>query len=321
MDKDIYGGSNAGLGPLPFERIALTLRAVHVPGVAVLALGAFLLAPSVASAAIRIDDLAVQEGDSSHPVAVRVADDGPSNTTRCVIAHAAVVSGNKSVNAGIKGLAYPKKWALTGTRLDAQDFVAPTSDPLCLAPGQTEGSIPLTVLGDTTREPDELLGINLYPAPGGAVEFADDSALVTLLNDDGSTVSACLVYLEGPLGFVVKSAAASLKQLGIVGLLSAGRKSVDVGFCGNGKIAVTVRYRGAVVAKGVTQGKYSHYVRVHGSVRLARTLRTGRLKGLQRARLKVTVRIWDSQGDSITGSREVKIGLRGSGGSTPGGPR
>ena len=94
-------------------------RAVHV---AVLAVGAFLLAPSVASAAIRIDDLAVQEGDSSHPVAVRVADDGPSNTTRCVIAHAAVVSGNKSVNAGIKGLAYPKKWALTGTRLDAQDF-------------------------------------------------------------------------------------------------------------------------------------------------------------------------------------------------------
>ena len=141
MDKDIYGGSNAGLGPLPFERIALKPRAVHVPGVAVLAVGAFLLAPSVASAAIRIDDLAVQEGDSSQPVALRVADDGPSNTTRCVIAHAAVVSGNKSVNAGIKGLAYPKKWALTGTRLDAQDFVAPTSDPLCLAPGQTEGSI------------------------------------------------------------------------------------------------------------------------------------------------------------------------------------
>ena len=129
------------------------------------------------------------------------------------------------------------------------------------------------------------------------------------------------MYADGILGFVVKSAAASLKRLGIVGLLSAGRKSVDVGFCGNGKIAVTVRYRSAVVAKGVTQGKYDHYVPVHGGVRLARTRKTGRLKGLQRARLKVTVRIWDSAGDSITGSRKVKIGLRGSGGSTPGAPR
>jgi hypothetical protein len=235
-----------------------------------------------------------------------------------VIANAAVVSGNESVNAGIKGLAYPNARALTGTPLDAQDFVSPTSDPLCLAPGQTEGSIPLTVLGDTTREADELLGIRLYPAPGAPHEFADDSALVTLLNDDGSTVSECLVYAEASLGSVVKSAAASLKQLGIVGLLSAGRKSVDVGFCGNGKIAVTVRYRGAVVAKGVTQGKYSHYVRVHGSVRLERTRKTGRLKGLRRATLKVTVRISDAQGHSIAGSRKVKIGLRGSGGSTPG---
>ena len=115
MDKDIYGGSNRWSGPAPrLERIALKLRAVHVPGVAVLAVGAFLLAPSVASAAIRIDDLAVQEGDSSHPVALRVADDGPSNTTRCVRAYAAVASGNESVNAGIKGLAYPNARALTG---------------------------------------------------------------------------------------------------------------------------------------------------------------------------------------------------------------
>jgi hypothetical protein len=291
-------------------RIALKLRAVHV---ALLAVGAFLLAPSVASAAIRIDDLAVQEGDSSHPVAVRVADDGPSNTTRCVRAYATQPSGNsnESVNAGIEGLAY-----------NDRDFAfPPTGESLCLAPGQTEGSIPLTVLGDTTREADELLTVGLNPASGGAVEFADRSALVTLLNDDGSTVSECLVYSESVLGSDVKSAATSLKQLGIVGLLSAGRKSVPVGWCGNGKIAVTVRYGRAVVAKGVTQGKYDHYNRVHGSVRLARTRKTGRLKGLQRARLKVTVRIWDSQGDSITGSRNVKIGLRGSGGSTPGGPR
>jgi hypothetical protein len=290
----------------------LKLRAVHVPGAAVLAVGAFLLAPSVASAAIRIDDLAVQEGDSSHAVALRVADDGPSNTTRCVRAFASLASGNESVDAGIKGLAYSN-----------QDFVfPPTSESLCLAPGQTEGSIPLTVLGDTTREADELLKIGLQPGPGGTVEFADTSALVTLLNDDGSTVSACLVFAESRLGFTVKSVATSLKQLGIVGLLSAGRKSVgSLLYCGNGKIAVTVRYRGAVVAKGVTQGHYDHYVPVHGSVRLARTRKTGRLKGLQRATLKYTVRIWDAQGDSIAGSRKVKIGLRGSGGSTPGAPR
>jgi hypothetical protein len=293
------------------EGSALKLRAVHVPGVAVLAVGAFLLAPSVASAAIRIDDLAVQEGDSSHPVAVRVADDGPSTTTRCMNAYASPASGNESVNAGIKGLAY-----------NNQDFVfPPTSESLCLAPGQTEGSIPLTVLGDTTREADELLSIGVS-APGGPVEFADDSALVTLLNDDGSTVSECLVYAESRLGISVKSVATSLKQLGIVGLLSSGRKFVGTtGFCGNSKIAVTVRYGRAVVAKGVTQGKYNHYVPVHGGVHLARTRKTGRLKGLQRARLKFTVRIWDSEGHSIAGSRKVKIGLRGSGGGTPGTPR
>ena len=294
----------------PAGRIALKLRAVPVPGVAVLAVAAFLLAPSVASGAIRIDDLAVQEGDSSHTVALRVTDDGPSNTSRCVSAYATQPSGNsnESVNAGIVGLAY-----------NNQDFAfPPTSESLCLAPGQTEGSIPLTVLGDTTREADELLTVGLNPAPGGAVEFADRSALVTLLNDDGSTVSECLVYAESRLGFDLKSVATSLKQLGIVGLLSAGRKSVDVGFCGNGKIAVTVRYRGAVVAKGVTQGKYDFYVPVHGEVRLGRTRKTGRLKGLQRASLKFPVRMSDAQGHSIAGSRKVKIGLRGSGGSTPG---
>jgi hypothetical protein len=95
----------------------------------------------------------------------------------------------------------------------------------------------------------------------------------------------------------------------------------DVLFCGNSKIAITVRYRGAVVAKGVSRGKYSRYVSVHGSVRLARTRKTGRLKGLQRGRLKVTVRIWDAEGDSIAGSPKVKIGLRVSGGSTPDGGR
>ena len=310
MDTDIYGGPGAGLGRSRLERTVLKLGAIHVPGVAALAVGAVLLAPSVASAAIRIDDLAVPEGDSSNPVAVRVADDGPSTTTRCMSAYAGVGSGgDESVNAGIKGLALPHR-----------DF-AEAGESLCLAPGQTEGSIPLTVLGDTTREADELLQIFLNPAAGGPVEFADRSAVVTLLNDDGSTVSECLVYAESVLGPDVKSAAGSLKQLGIVGLLSAGRKSVPVLWCGNGKIAVTVRYGRAVVAKGVSQGKYDHYNRVHGSVRLARTPKTGRLKGLQSARLKVTVRIWDAQGDSITGSRDVKIGLRGSGGSTPGGPR
>ena len=227
-------------------------------------------------------------------------------------AYASSASGNESVNVGDKGLAY-----------DNQDFVFPDlGESLCLAPGQTEGSIPLTVLGDTTREADEILKIGLAPAPGGPVEFADDSALVTLLNDDGTTVSACILYAESRLGFDLKSAATSLKQLGILGLLSAGRKSVgNVLFCGNGKVAVTVRYRRAVVAKGVTQAKYNHYVPVHGGVHLARTRKTGRLKGLQRARLKVTVRIWDWEGDSIAGSRRVWIGLRGSGGSTPGGGR
>ena len=290
----------------------MKLRAVHVPGVAVLAVGAFLLAPSVASAAIRIDDLAVQEGDSTHSVAVRVADDGPSNTTRCVSAYATPSGNSESVNAGIQGLAYRN-----------EDFVFPDlGETLCLAPGQTEGSIPLTVLGDTTREADEVLIIGLAPAPSGPVEFADDHAFVTLLNDDGSTVSACILYAESRFRITVPSFATSLKQLGIVGLLSSGRKIVgNALFCGNGKIAVTVRYGRAVVAKGVTQGHYSHYVPVHGSVKLARTRKTGRLKGLRRARLKYTVRIWDAAGDSIAGSRKVNIGLRGSGGSTPGGPR
>jgi hypothetical protein len=289
----------------------LKLRKVDAPAVVVLAVGAALLAPSVATAAIRIDDLAVQEGDSSHSVYVRVADDGPSTTTRCLSASPGVGSGgDESVNAGINGLALPHRDYAEGV------------ESLCLAPGQTEGSIPLTVLGDTTREADELLQIFLNQAAGGPVEFADRSAVVTLLNDDGSTVSECLAYAESVLGYNMKSAAVSLKQLGIVGLLSAGRKSVSpLLFCGNGKIAVTVKYGRAVVAKGVSQGKYDHYNKVHGGVHLERTRKTGRLKGLQSARLKFTVRIWDAQGGSITASRDVKIGLRGSGGSTPGGPR
>jgi hypothetical protein len=280
----------------------LKLSTALVPGVAVFAMVALLLAQSVASAAIRIDDLTVQEGDSSHSVGLPFVDDGPATSTRCV--------------------------SFSGTSADVeepatvqQDFAFPASFSACLAPGQTEGSIPLTVLGDTTREPDEQLGIALSAA-GGPVEFTDRRAVLTIANDDGVTVSGCILYAESKLALDVKSAAASLQRLGILGLLSTGRKPVGpLLFCGNGKIQVTVRYGRAIVAKGVFQGKYPDRRPVHGDVRLARTHKTGRLKGLRRARLKVTVRISDSKGDSIAGSRKVTIGLRGSGGRSPRGGR
>jgi hypothetical protein len=80
---------------------------------------------------------------------------------------------------------------------------------------------------------------------------------------------------------------------------------------------VIVRYGSAVVAKSVGTGKYEAFVKVHGAVRLKLTKKARLLEGLSKAKLKVTVRLTDPDGPSISRSRYVTIRRKGSSGGSP----
>ena len=270
---------------------------------AVLVTGVLLVAPSAASAAFRVSDVTVAEGDGApHAVSMSVTDDGPATSTRCVRYE----------------FDYPEDAIRTGAIATWGEDVTHESVPsICLGAGQTQAAITLTVIADNEREPHEQVGVELHRV-SGAVEFADRTGVLTIANDDGSTVSRCILYAETVIGVDMKSAKVRLRRLGIRKLLRTGDptifKAVDLLWCGTGKAKVIVRYGSAVVAKGVAIGKYDFFVKVHGAARLKLTKKARRLEGLSKARLKVTVRLTDPDGPSISRSRYVTIRGKGSSG-------
>jgi hypothetical protein len=162
--------------------------------------GVLLAAPSAASAAFRISDVAVAEGDGApHAVSMIVTDDGPATSTRCVRYE----------------LDYPEDAVRTGAIAElSHDFTLNFVPSICLGAGQTQAAITINVTADNEREPDEQMGVELHRF-SGAVEFADRTAVLTIENDDGSTASRCRLYAETVIGGDVKSAKVRLRRLGI----------------------------------------------------------------------------------------------------------
>ena len=74
-----------------------------------------------------------------------------------------------------------------GTASAGSDYTA-TSGTLTFQPGETSKTIPVSVLGDTTVEPDENFQIQLSNPQNASLSTAS-SALLTLLNDDTIPVS------------------------------------------------------------------------------------------------------------------------------------
>ncbi len=65
------------------------------------------------------------------------------------------------------------------------DFSGGTSGTVYFAEGESSKTIQLNVLGDTAREPDETLTVQLSNPRGGAISI--DRASTTIVNDDGDT--------------------------------------------------------------------------------------------------------------------------------------
>lgn len=72
-------------------------------------------------------------------------------------------------------------WGITAKK--GQDYVG-DEGTLVIAPGRTEATIALRILGDRTREGDEVVELR-FSDPHGANFAGDDRAAVTIRNDDG----------------------------------------------------------------------------------------------------------------------------------------
>lgn len=68
-----------------------------------------------------------------------------------------------------------------GTALAKSDYTA-TSGTLTFQPGQTSGTISISIKGDREREPDETFSVQLWNAVGATID--DGFATATIVNDD-----------------------------------------------------------------------------------------------------------------------------------------
>ena len=160
------------------SRIAAVVTAVLV---------VLLLPPAVAGAAIRASDLDVPEGNSVAVVKLAFRDDAASlpATWRCVDYRTVDGKASSVVSAalGAGGPGWPDYEAVTGTA--------------CLPPGESEGTIDLTIRGDVYAEFDEGFSVLMTdgrwttgapgtdPGPSGSYLIAEGQGRVTLRNDDG----------------------------------------------------------------------------------------------------------------------------------------
>lgn len=108
---------------------------------------------------ISIDDVTQSEGNSTNQVLLSITLSSPSGDAVAV--------------------SYSTK---DGTATAGSDYVS-ANGQVTFAPGETLQLIPVSVIGDTTGEPDETFSVDL-DSPVNAV-IADGSATITLLNDDG----------------------------------------------------------------------------------------------------------------------------------------
>ncbi len=85
-----------------------------------------------------------------------------------------------------------------GTATTGVDYIA-TSGVLVFAPGQTTSSIPISILGDRTLEPDETLTIEFSGRSQVILPLVNPT--ITIQNDDRAiVVAANIAYPEGNLG-------------------------------------------------------------------------------------------------------------------------
>jgi|GEM_PF-1129978 len=142
------------------------------------------------------------------PVTVAITDNEPALAS--VGDPAAIDEGD----AGVRTLSFPVtlrrpatvEVTLTYTTFDlsasaGSDFVA-TMGTVLLAPGVVTASIDVSVMGDTTYEPDELFELRLtgIAATGDLVGLDDAQAVGTIRNDDSSAFAAfTFLSTAGPL--------------------------------------------------------------------------------------------------------------------------
>jgi acetyl esterase/lipase len=113
---------------------------------------------TVAPPAVSVQDIAVEEGSTNNTVSVPVQLSAPMQQP---------VTVNYAT--------------ADGTATAGQDYIA-TNGTLTFAPGETQKSIDVTMIGDTVVEPDETFTVVLSQPNGASIDRA--AGTVTIVNDD-----------------------------------------------------------------------------------------------------------------------------------------
>lgn len=101
------------------------------------------------------------------------------------------------------------------------------SGTVYIAPGQTTGTLYVTVRGDKSREPNETFAVNLTSATDGTI--SDDQGIATIVNDDGGRTSSPPKLKIGDAS--VKEGSSGVKLLVfIVTLTEASEELVSVAY-------------------------------------------------------------------------------------------
>jgi hypothetical protein len=149
----------------------LTAKAAFFSGGLVLD-GDYALTPNACSVHLLVHDLQVVEGDfGQHTADVQVELSSPAPAGGILVTYA--------VEVVLPGEDSRPKASGTGTQ---RDFIPVPFGSVHVPAGHSSAQIPVTIIGDTRVEPDEIFRVRILSASGAHI--ADGTAIVTIIDDD-----------------------------------------------------------------------------------------------------------------------------------------
>jgi uncharacterized protein len=129
---------------------------------------------------VGVDDITVTAGGGPPQPAVTVTDVSVTEGDTSVVTARVLV--RLTSPAGPGGVTFDVATADGTARVDNSDYVPLALAARTIAEGTTEAAVDVSVVGDTVIEPNETFAVVVGNVVGAAV--ADDSGVVTILNDD-----------------------------------------------------------------------------------------------------------------------------------------
>src|SRR5205807_3640967 len=105
------------------------------------------------------------------------------------------VSSTLAAPAG--GITFDIATADSSARSASGDYVARSVTGATIPQGQTTYTFDVTVIGDTSPEPDETFFVNISNPSGGGATISSSQGIGTIQNDDGALMVISQVYGGG----------------------------------------------------------------------------------------------------------------------------